>query len=189
MENRQHFWSTVPFHYGILGVLLIHFLGLIIPDTLLWWNSVPVRLVFLEVTGLALGVMALLGLGNAMLRRFVHSKVRVVTNAADWILYVLLVVQIILGIMIAVQYGWGSSWFATSASPWLWSIFKLNPDIAYVSALPLTVKLHIVNAWLIVGFFPFTRLVHILVVPNPYLWRKVQVVLWNYDRKKIRIHD
>ena len=34
--------------------------------------------------------------------------------------------------------------------------------------------------------FPFTRLVHVLVVPNPYLWRKTQVVIWNWDRKRIR---
>jgi len=40
------------------------------------------------------------------------------------------------------------------------------------------VKLHIVSAFLLIGFFPFTRLVHILVVPNPYLWRRTQVVRW-----------
>jgi nitrate reductase gamma subunit len=39
-------------------------------------------------------------------------------------------------------------------------------------------KLHIISAFLLIGFFPFTRLVHILVVPNPYLWRRTQVVRW-----------
>jgi nitrate reductase gamma subunit len=38
-----------------------------------------------------------------------------------------------------------------------------------------------VNAWLLIGFFPFTRLVHVLVVPNPYLWRKPQLVVWNRE--------
>ena len=52
--------------------------------------------------------------------------------------------------------------------------------------MPILVKLHIINAFLIITVFPFTRLVHILVVPNPYLWRKTQVVLWNWDRKNIR---
>ena len=33
-------------------------------------------------------------------------------------------------------------------------------------------------SFLLILFFPFTRLVHILVVPNPYLWRKPQVVRW-----------
>ncbi len=48
--------------------------------------------------------------------------------------------------------------------------------------MPHMVKLHIINAFVIVGFFPFTRLVHILVIPNPYLWRKPQVVRW-YGKK------
>jgi nitrate reductase gamma subunit len=47
-----------------------------------------------------------------------------------------------------------------------------------VSAAPWPVKLHIVNAFFLVAVFPFTRLVHILVIPNPYLWRKPQVVRW-----------
>ncbi len=186
LENRQHFWSTVPFHYGILGVLAIHFAGLVIPDAVLWWNRVPARLFVLEISGLALALMALFGLGSVMLRRFWHAKARRVTNLADWILYVLLAVQIVLGIMISVMYGWGSSWFSGAAAPWLWSVFTLHPETARVAALPLVIKMHIVNAWLIVGFFPFTRLVHILVVPNPYLWRKPQVVLWNRDRRSVR---
>ncbi len=98
----------------------------------------------------------------------------------DRILYLLLVTQVVAGIYIAVLHPWGSSWFAASATPYLMSILKLNPDITYVMALPFMVKLHIVNAYLVVGFFPFTRLVHILVVPNPYFWRKPQVVRWNW---------
>ena len=55
--------------------------------------------------------------------------------------------------------------------------------------MPLLFKVHVVNAWLLIGFFPFTRLVHILVVPNPYLWRKPQVVRWNWNRSGIRNVD
>jgi nitrate reductase gamma subunit len=47
--------------------------------------------------------------------------------------------------------------------------------------MPLLVRAHIVGAWLLLAVFPFSRLVHILVVPNPYLWRAPQVVRW-YDR-------
>jgi phospho-N-acetylmuramoyl-pentapeptide-transferase len=67
------------------------------------------------------------------------------------------------------------------ARPYLWSLAKLNPNLSAVSAMPLLVKIHIVNAYLMIGYFPFTRLVHVLVVPNPYLWRKPQVVRW-YSR-------
>lgn len=178
LENRRHFWAMVPFHYGILGVLAGHLLGLLIPGTILAWNSVPLRLYVLEVTGLALGILALVGLVSLIVRRVSTSHVRVVTSPADWILYALLVVQIGSGIALAVFYPWGSSWYASTAAPYLWSILKLQPDVAFISAAPHMVKLHVVNAFLLIALFPFTRLVHILVIPNPYLWRKPQVVRW-----------
>ena len=136
----------------------------------------------LEVTGLALAILALEGLVTIVIRRWTNAKNRKVTNWEDWVVYALLLIQIVTGIIIAVDHGWGSSWFATSAAPWLWSLLKLNPQVAYVASLPWAVKIHIINAFLLIGFFPFTRLVHILVVPNPYLWRKTQVVIWNMPR-------
>ncbi len=189
LENRKHFWSTVPFHYGLIGVLTIHLAGLLIPDTILAWNASHARLLFLEVTGLALGILALVGLINSIKRRLQLPRMKVVTNTSDWVLLVLLLIQIVLGILVAINHSWGSSWFAASASPWLWSLFTLSPDTAYVATMPLLVKLHIINAWIIIGYFPFTRLIHVLVVPNPYLWRKTQVVLWHRDRKTVRIKD
>ena len=71
----------------------------------------------------------------------------------------------------------------------IWSLAKLSPDVSYLATMPLLVKLHIINAFLIIAVFPFTRLVHILVAPNPYFWRKTQVVLWNWDRTRIRGTD
>lgn len=178
LENRQHFWALVPFHYGIIILLLGHFVGLVIPRAVLLWNSHPLRLYVLEVTALAFGVLTLVGLLNLVFRRFQAHKVRVTTSAADWIVYVLLLIQVAAGIAVAVLYPWGTSWYAAAAAPYLQSLFLLRPDISYVSAMPWLVQLHIVNAFVITTLFPFTRLVHILVVPNPYLWRKPQVVRW-----------
>lgn len=182
LENRQHFWGLVPFHYGILAVVVGHIVAFLIPREILWWNGHPLRLYVLELSALIFALMTLIGLLAAMVRRFTNSKVRLVTTTSDWIVYVLLLIQIVSGIYTAVFYPWGSSWFATSASPYLWSLVKLNPDISYVVSMPHMVKLHIINAFVIVGFFPFTRLVHILVIPNPYLWRKPLVVRW-YGKK------
>ena len=186
LENKHHFWGSVPFHYGILFVLLGHVLGFLFPKTLLSWNSAPLRLYILEITGFALAVLTLLGLVNLIVRRLNNSKIRVVTTVGDWIVYVLLVVQVLTGLGIAVFHGWGSSWFAASAAPWLWSLVKLNPDVSYVATMPHLVQAHIINAFLMIGFFPFTRLVHVLVVPNQYLWRRTQVVIWNDDRRTAR---
>lgn len=179
LENRQHFWGSVPFHYGILVVLLGHVVAFAIPRAVLAWNGVPWRLFVLEGSALAFGLLTLVGLVNVVVRRLTDSKTRRVTTPSDWVIYALLAVQVVTGLLVAYLHGWGSSWFASSLSPWLWSIVKLSPEIAYVQPLPLLAKLHVVNAWLLIGFFPFTRLVHVLVVPNPYLWRKPQLVVWN----------
>jgi nitrate reductase gamma subunit len=47
-------------------------------------------------------------------------------------------------------------------------------------------KLHILNAYVLIGVFGFSRLVHMLVVPISYLWRPYQVVVWNWNRKRLR---
>jgi nitrate reductase gamma subunit len=189
LENQHHFWGSVPFHYGILVVLFGHILAFFIPSAILAWNAEPLRLMLLEVTGIAFAVLTLVGLANIMLRRVTSHLARKVTTRGDWVVYLLLLVQVLSGIGVSVFHGWGSSWFATNLTPWLWSLVKLSPEVGYVAPLPPMVKLHIVNAFLLIGFFPFTRLVHILVVPNPYLWRRTQVVIWNWDRSRLRDAD
>lgn len=178
LDNERHFWSLVPFHYGILVVLAGHVIAFLFPRELLAFNSKPLRLYILEITALTGGLMTLLGLAAAIVRRWTTLKIRTVTTVADWVVYALLFLQIASGVYIALAHPWGSSWFAASISPYLWSLVSLSPDIGTIAPLPWGVKLHIVNAYLLIGFFPFTRLVHVLVIPNPYLWRKPQVVRW-----------
>ncbi|HSB16364.1 MAG TPA: respiratory nitrate reductase subunit gamma [Bryobacteraceae bacterium] len=178
LENRQHFWALVPLHYGILVVLAGHIVAFLVPRGILLWNSHPLRLYILEAAALIFGILTILGLSAAIVRRFTVSKLKIVTSPVDWLLFALLVLQAITGVAVALFYPWGSSWFSISATPYLWSLVRLNPDIGYITPMPWLVKLHIVNAYLLILLFPFTRLVHVLVIPNPYLWRKPQVVRW-----------
>jgi len=189
LEGDQLFWGTIPFHWGLIVVLLGHFMAFLIPETLLAWNADPVRLVVLEVTGFAFAFGALIGLVILILRRLLNDRLRVVSSKMDTLLEWLLLAQIILGLVTAVQYRWGSSWFASDMSPYLWSILKLSPDTAAVVTLPMMVQLHIIGAFLIVLLVPFTRLVHVLVAPFHYIVRPNQRVVWNWDRKSIRRPD
>ena len=178
LENREHFWTVVPLHYGIIVVLLGHLVAFLIPREVLAWNSRPLRLCVLEVSALAFGLLALVGLAGAVHRRVTVSAVRAVTSGMDWVVFALLLVQVASGLTVAIVYPWGSSWFASTAAPYLWSLIRLDPDLSTVAVMPLAVKVHIVMAYTLVGIAPFTRLVHILVTPNPYLWRRTQVVRW-----------
>ena len=186
LENDKHFWATVPFHYGILFVLLGHVVAFLIPSAILAWNGSPVRLMILEGTAMIAGLLTLVGLINLIVRRIRNPRVQVVTSFADWVLYVMLAFQVTTGLTVAAQYTWGSSWFASTLAPYLWSLVKLNPDITYMVPMPLFVKLHVIGNFVLILFFPFTRLVHVLVVPNAYFFRKTQVVRWYADRRAIR---
>jgi len=178
LENEHHFWAQVPFHYGILFVLAGHVVGFLLPRQLLGWNAAPFRLYLLEGTGLAAAALALVGLFNVVLRRLRSRRAAVTTTPMDWVVYGLLAVQLASGVLVAVSYPWGSSWYAATMTPYLRSLATFAPEPGWVVAMPWLVKLHVVGLWALLGVFPFTRLVHVLVVPNPYLWRRTQVVRW-----------
>lgn len=181
LENQQHFWALVPFHYGIIAVLAGHVVAFLIPRQVLLWNSRPLRLYILEISALVFGILTLVGLIGCIVRRLTVSKVRQVTTLLDWHVFVMLLIQVASGVYVAVFHPWGSSWFSAALTPYLWSLVKFQPDVSFLAGMPFMVKLHITSAWALIGIAPFTRLVHILVVPNPYLWRKPQVVRWYRD--------
>jgi nitrate reductase gamma subunit len=178
LENRQHFWGLVPFHYGIVTVLIGHVVAFLLPRQILAWDSRPLRLSILEISALIFGLLTVVGLAGAIHRRITVSKVRQVTSLLDWVVLTLLLIQAVSGVYVAIFHPWGSAWFAAAVSPYLWSLVKFAPNLNYVALMPFGVKLHIVMAYVLIGVAPFTRLVHILVAPNPYLWRRPQVVRW-----------
>ena len=186
LEGKNLFWGAIPFHVGILVALAGHLLAFLLPGATLAWNSEPVRLIILEVSAFIFGLSVLFGLIMLFVRRITNARLRVVTTKMDIFIELFLIVEVILGCWIALGYRWGSSWFAADLSPYLWSIVKLSPQIDAVSAMPVVIKIHIIIAFSIVLIFPFTRLVHFLVMPLHYIVRPYQVVMWNWDRKAIR---
>ena len=186
LEGKKLFWGSVPFHWGMVFLFFGHLIAFLIPRSVLLWNSHPVRLLVLEVAAFAFGLCMLVGLVNLIYRRWVTDRIRVVSTWMDHLVEGLLVIQVILGIWIAYEYRWGSSWFASSLTPYLWSIFLLEPRIDAVVAMPLIVQLHVVGAYLIVLMFPFSRLMHALVAPLDYLWRPYQRVIWTWNKDKVR---
>ncbi len=179
LENRQLFWGSVPWHFGILTILLGHLIGFLIPRSLLAWNGVPWRLYVLEGSALAFGILTFWGLVVLLIRRLSSDRIRVVTSPMDIVLLLALLTQVVAGVWTAVVYRWGSAWYASFAVPYLWSILKLSPDVSLVSSMPFMVEVHIVGGFVLILLLPFTRLVHLLSWPIAYLWRPYQVVIWN----------
>jgi len=156
LEGKQGFWGTVPFHFGILMVFLGHLVAFLFPKSVLSWNSDPVRLIAHEGVGFTFAVALLIGLVALIIRRLTHPRLKVVTTRMDLFVEIVLLAQVILGCWIALGYRWGTSWFAADLSPYLWSILKLNPQP------------------------------EALVAPFHYIWRPYQVVIWNWDKRRIR---
>jgi len=179
LENRRLFWGSVPWHYGIILVLSAHLLALIFPAAWGGLLAAPLRLYVLEVTGMALALMSIAGLAWLLVRRLTNARVFVVTTAMDWLVVVALLVQVILGFVVAFFFRWGSAWYLNTAVPWLISLAVFNPQTQAVAVLPLWVKLHMISGFFIIAIFPFTRLVHLVTFPITYLWRPAQVVIWN----------
>lgn len=186
LEGKQLFWGTIPFHIGVLVVFFGHLIAFLLPQATLAWNSMPVRLIVLEVSAFVFGLSMLTGLAALMLRRLTNPRIRAVTTKMDVAIEGLLLAQVVFGCWIALGYRWGSSWFAADLSPYLWSLVKLAPETGPVFALPWVIKLHIVGAFAILFMIPFTRLMHLLVAPLHYVVRPYQQVMWNWDRRTIR---
>ncbi len=179
LENRELFWGSVPWHYGIILALLAHLGATVLAPV---WGTIiasPINRDIIRLTGPILGFIAAFGLVVLIVRDAGNNKARAVHSKADWLMLILLLVQIGLGLTITLFYRWGSAWYPYTASPWLFSIVELNPQPQFILALPPLVQTHFLNAFLLVAVIPFTRLVHLFTVPITYLWRPYQVVIWN----------
>jgi len=186
LEGDKLFFGSLLFHWGIVVVFVGHLLTFLFPTATLAWNSNPIRLIVLEGLAFTFGLSVLVGLIGLLVRRLSNPRIQAVTTQMDIVLEFLLAIQVALGCWIALGYRWGSSWFASDLTPYLWSILTLDPQITAVSAMPPVIKAHIVGAFIVIGIIPFTRLVHFLVAPFSYIWRPYQKVLWTWDRKKVR---
>jgi nitrate reductase gamma subunit len=175
LESRALYWGSVPWHVGILPILLAHLLAAVFPGT---WGRLlgsPSRLYVLEVTGLVLGALTVVGMAVLLVRR--ASLLRH-SHPLDLVAMAALAVQIVTVLQIALTLRWGSGWYLHTAAPWLLSLVKLDPRIDAMVALPLVVKLHAVNAFVLAALVPVTRLVHAVTFPFSYLGRPPQLVLW-----------
>jgi nitrate reductase gamma subunit len=56
-------------------------------------------------------------------------------------------------------------------SPWFRSIFYFQPDTNLILRAPIGFRLHVLAAWILFAFWPFSRLVHVFSAPIGYLTR------------------
>ncbi len=186
LERKYLYWGSIPFHYGVVPILIFHLLALVFPKGLLLWNAVPIRLYLLEISGFALGLWSVAGVIILLVRRSESSKIKAVTVPMDWVILLLLLISTITGVLTASTYRFGSSWFTGVFTPYLWSIITLQPRPELVAPLPWLIQLHVITFFVCLAAFPFSRLIHIITWPLGYLFRPWQIVVWVRDRQVIK---
>ena len=188
LEGKKLFIASQMFHWGLFVLFFGHLIAFLFPKSILLWNGAPVRLLILEVTAFVFGLSAFFGVVLLVLRRLTTRRVQIVTSKMDIMVFLVLLVQIISGLLVAYHNRWGSSWFAAFLTPYLRSVFVFDPQIdAIASVNSLSLKIHVISAFSIIALIPFTRFMHFLVYPVDYLWRSYQQVMWNWNRKHIRV--
>lgn len=182
LDKRSLFWGSVPWHYAITVILLAHIVAFLIPGVWSQIISSASAMYSLEVVGFAIALLSIFGICLLIWRRMTRPRVFAVSSVMDWVLLAALLVQVALGLWVSLYYRWGSNWYVHTSVPWLQSLVMLNPQTHFVTALPWAVKLHLLNGFVLIALFPFTRLVHLVALPFWYLWRPYQVVVRNRAR-------
>ncbi|MGH3246000.1 MAG: respiratory nitrate reductase subunit gamma [Trebonia sp.] len=96
-----------------------------------------------------------------------------VTTRNDKAMYVLLILTLGLGLgttVIGTVTGHPHDYRLTVA-PWFRSVFYFHPDTQLILNAPICYRLHVLSAWALFAFWPFSRLVHVFSAPLGYLTR------------------
>jgi nitrate reductase gamma subunit len=118
-------------------------------------------------------VFTLVGMAVLIARRRLVGPVFTATTRNDKAMYVVLAATIVLGLLATVRanvLGAGYDYRET-VSPWFRSLFILQPDPALMAGVPIGFKIHVLAAFALFAFWPFTRLVHAFSAPVGYLTR------------------
>ena len=172
-ESRMLRWASPMFHFGLLFVLVGHFVGLVIPES--WTTMVPESLYHLMSAGVGgiAGIVMVIGLIGLIYRRRTTPAVFRATTKSDKLMYVVLGTVIALGL--TTTFYWqiigGGYDYRQTVAVWFRSIFYFNPQAADMASAPVLFQMHAVCAFALFAIWPYTRLVHVFSAPVGYLWR------------------
>lgn len=174
-EDRMLRLGSPLFHFGMLGVVGGHVIGLLVPAS--WTHAIGLsdeayHLVAV-VGGLIAGVMALVGMAILVYRRRTVGPVFSATTGMDKVMYAFLGVTIVLGMWNTVLGASGLEHYdyREGVSVWYRSFLAFQPDAGLMAEAPLGFQLHALAAFGLFALWPFTRLVHVFSAPVGYLTR------------------
>jgi nitrate reductase gamma subunit len=176
LEHRILGWAGPAFHYGALGAIAGHVIGLMIPKSFteaIGMSESTYRW-FSAIAGAIAGAICVVGFVGLAYRRATNDRVRRTTSRTDLLVYLLLTILIGLGVYMTFGYNLITKSpydYRGSISEWWRSLFVLQPDVEAVQDANLLYQIHAIIAWAFWALFPFSRLVHAWSIPLQYLGR------------------
>lgn len=175
IEKKQLKWGSLMFHLGIIPVAMGHFVGLVIPAS--WLSAVGVNDHLYHIgavyIGSIFGIITMIGMLLLTARRVTKKNVRKLSSASDIIVNFLLLFIVFMGCYATLVTNATIPTFdyRETISIWFRQLFMFSPDATLMTQVPLAFKMHILLGFVIMAFWPFTRLVHVWSVPLTYASR------------------
>lgn len=165
------------FHFGMLGVVGGHVIGLLVPRS--WTDAVGVDdhlyHVIAVTGGLVAGLMTLVGMAILIYRRRTVGPVFSATTPMDKVMYAVLALAIVFGMWNTIAgsiFTIGGEYnYREGVSVWYRSFLEFQPQPELMGEAPLGFQLHALSAFALFALWPFTRLVHVFSAPVGYLNR------------------
>ena len=187
-EDRLLRLGSPLFHFGMLGVVGGHVIGLLVPES--WTAALGISTEIYHVAavggGLLAGLMTLAGLGILIYRRRTVGPVFSATTNMDKVMYVFLATVIVLGMWNTIAGSilsvGGHYDYREGVSVWYRSFLAFQPDASLMAEAPVGFQLHALVAFGLFALWPFTRLVHVFSAPLGYLTRPYIVYRSRDDR-------
>jgi len=129
LEGKALYWGSNPWHYGIIPVLIAHLVSVIAPGPMRAILGNQRALILLEDVGQGLGLLALFGCLVLLIRRLRAPILKTVTSASDWVLLVLLIVEVATGVYMGIFIRGGPLWYLYTAVPYFHSLLAFDPQI------------------------------------------------------------
>ena len=175
LERKWLLRGSIPFHLGLLGVMGGHMVGLLVPAGVTERLGMSEQAYHLQavVVGGALGVVCWTGILILTCRRLFIPAVRRSGSLADIATDLMLLVVITLGNCLTLGYQLlvHEYDYRATVSVWVRQLPLLHPDPSLMSGIPWIYQAHILAAFTLFAFWPFSRLVHVWTAPLAMLRR------------------
>ena len=181
LESKMLKRGSLPFHVGIIMVLMGHFVGLLTPVEIWHFFGVHAEVKQMIAMGLGgvFGLVCFYGMTIFLVRRFFNPRVKAASSTMDIVVLLMLYVQLILGlssIFVSANHMDGEEMLKLMSWAQNMVTFQSGDAVNAISGVHWIFKLHVFFGMSLFVVFPFSRLVHIASVPAKYLGRSYQIV-------------